>query len=154
MSAKVFQRFLSSGGPLSSLLHCGGGVQSSVPQLFHRYCAPIISEIVDVRDDAHYREELHSAKEAKRLVVLNFTAEWCMPCKLMAPALEAKSVERKDIRFLRLDLDSQPLASIIKSFQIASVPTFTFIKEGKVVDSFVGASAKMLDDYITEWGDK
>ena len=76
---------------------------------------------------------------AKRgLVLVDFSAEWCMPCLIMAPILEdmAKKFKGK-IRFAKIDIDDN--RGISEKFKIFSIPNFILFKDGIVLDSFVGS---------------
>ncbi len=85
-------------------------------------------------------------------VVVDFSAEWCPPCKLLAPVLEqiAKEYEGKAI-VAHLDVDVAP--NLSRQYRVMSVPTVLFFKEGKLVNSSVGLVpkeklAETLDEII------
>lgn len=72
-------------------------------------------------------------------VVVNFSATWCMPCKMMSPMIDKVSTEFEDtVKVVKIDVDDSP--DTAKSFSIRGVPTFIFFKEGKEVDRWVGAN--------------
>ena len=76
----------------------------------------------------------------KGVVLVDFYAEWCGPCKVTAPILEELSGEMKDVKFVKVDVDQNPdLASL---YSIFSIPTFLVFKDGKPVNQFVGAIGK------------
>lgn len=72
-----------------------------------------------------------------RLVILDFYAQWCGPCKALAPILEeiSKKYDGK-IKIVKVNVDEEE--SLAVKFRIASIPTVVFIKGGEVVTSFVG----------------
>jgi thioredoxin 1/putative thioredoxin len=79
-------------------------------------------------------------------VLLEFSAEWCEPCKAIAPEVEAFAREQAGkIKVLKLDIDKSPI--IAKQLRIQSVPTFMVIAEGRVRGAVVGAirRQKMLE---------
>ncbi len=75
------------------------------------------------------------------LVLLDFFAEWCMPCVMMAPVLEDLSEKFKGkIKIGKVNFeDNQKLA---QKFNVSAFPTFVLLKDGKEVDRFVGAMSE------------
>lgn len=75
--------------------------------------------------------------QSDKLVVVDFYADWCMPCRYLSPVLEKLSKEYKDIEFYKLNVDeNQELAF---EYGISSIPTVLFFKNGEIVGGFVGA---------------
>ena len=78
--------------------------------------------------------------QAKEKVLVDFYADWCMPCKMLSPILEELSEEIDDVKIVKVNTDkNQELAS---SFGIMSIPTLLFVKDGKVIDTLVGMRPK------------
>jgi len=74
-------------------------------------------------------------------VLLEFTAEWCQPCKAIAPEVEAFAREQAGkVKVVKLDIDKTPI--IAQQLRIQSVPTFMVFAEGRPVDAVVGAIRK------------
>lgn len=80
--------------------------------------------------------------QSKGVVFVDFFAEWCGPCKVTSPIIEALSEDPafKDITFYELDVDQSPEVS--GNYNIFSIPTFIIFKDGKPVSQFVGARDK------------
>jgi len=74
-------------------------------------------------------------------VVVDFYADWCMPCKMVAPVIEelAKEYAGKVV-FAKLNTDEN--IDIAQRFGISSIPTIIFFKDGKPVDQIIGALPK------------
>lgn len=89
-----------------------------------------------------YDEEIKSGT-----VLVDFYADWCGPCKMLAPNLEAFAKERPDVKILKVNVDEE--GELAGSFQVFSIPTLFLYKNGEVVDKKVGfLTAEMLKDFV------
>lgn len=70
------------------------------------------------------------------VVVVDFFATWCGPCKMLGQVLEQLDEEREDVKIVKVDIDENP--SLRKEWEISTVPSVFFIKDGEVKDSAVG----------------
>ena len=96
--------------------------------------------------DANFDQEVLKSSEP---VVVDFFAEWCGPCKAMAPALEAVAAELKGkVKVAKLDVDQNP--AVTQKYAIQAMPTMMIFKDGKKVAERVGAltQKKQLQDWI------
>lgn len=92
---------------------------------------------ITLTDDNFRREVLESAQP----VLADFTADWCGPCHILAPIIEQVAEEfAGKIKIGKLDVDRN--TRVTAQFNIRSLPTVLFFKNGKVVDQIVGAVAK------------
>ena len=80
------------------------------------------------------------------IIVLDFTATWCGPCKRIYPLLEKLSNEYPNVAFYKIDIDK--LSDIASYFQIQSVPSFKFLYNNNIVADFAGADAQKLTQTI------
>jgi thioredoxin 1 len=73
-------------------------------------------------------------------VVVDFTAAWCPPCRVMKPVLEQLAAERPDLRFAELDVDAHQ--EVAARYRVLSMPTFMVFRHGEPVLTLVGARPK------------
>ncbi len=79
--------------------------------------------------------------QSDKPVLVDFWAEWCGPCKMVAPVLEEIAGENADkLTVVKLNIDENPGAA--RDYQIMSIPTMAVFQGGKIVKSIVGAKAK------------
>ena len=79
---------------------------------------------------------VHEVLRAGELTIVDFSAKWCGPCKMLAPILEKISSENRNVKIVKVDVDDSPKTSRI--YSIKSIPMLIFFKNGKVVDEIVG----------------
>jgi thioredoxin 1 len=80
------------------------------------------------------------------VVLVDFYADWCGPCKAVAPIIEDLSKDMKDAKFVKVNVDeNQDLAA---DYSVFSIPTFLIFKNGEVKNQFVGVHTK--EDFKVE----
>ncbi|CAK9323809.1 unnamed protein product [Citrullus colocynthis] len=107
-----------------------------------------MGKVISCHTVGSWKQHLLKAKHYNKLVVVNFTATWCGPCRAMAPILEELSKKMNNVIFLKVDIDE--LMSIAKEFGVSSIPSFQFLKNGKLVDKFVGANKNLLLNTVSK----
>lgn len=88
----------------------------------------------------HFNEEgFNKAVESGALMMVDFWATWCGPCKMVAPVIEqiAGTYESKGVVVGKVDVDEAP--QLAQRFGVMNIPTVVFIKDGQEVDRKVGA---------------
>ena len=97
--------------------------------------------------DASFDAEVLESTEP---VLVDFHAQWCGPCKAMAPALEQVAAEMKGkVKIVKVDVDENP--KVTGTYSIRAMPTLILFKGGKVAAQHTGAivQKKKLEDWIT-----
>ncbi|KAM3306268.1 thioredoxin H-type [Capsicum chacoense] len=95
-----------------------------------------------------WNEQLQKGIETKKLIVVDFTASWCGPCRFIAPFLAELAKKLPNVTFLKVDVDE--LKSVATDWAVEAMPTFMFLKEGNIVDKVVGAKKDELQQTIAK----
>lgn len=84
--------------------------------------------------------EFAGALKNHSMLVVDAYADWCGPCRAVAPVIKELAGEYAQVSFAKVDVDSNP--NIARTFGIQSIPTLLFFKNGQLVDRVVGALPK------------
>lgn len=85
--------------------------------------------------------------QAGQTVLVDFYADWCGPCKMMAPAVEELASETPDVKVCKINIDEE--MAVAQRYGVMSIPTFIAFKNGEVAGKQVGAIPKsMLQELI------
>ena len=74
------------------------------------------------------------------VVVIDFWAEWCGPCRMVGPVVDKIAEEHPEFKVGKIDVDSQP--ELAGQFSVMSIPTLLVFKEGKMANKTVGVASK------------
>ncbi len=86
------------------------------------------------------KNNFEEVKADSRPVLLDFYADWCGPCRMLSPVLEAIADERDDIVVGKVNVDESP--ELASEFGVISIPTLAVLRGGEVVGRSVGAKPK------------
>lgn len=78
--------------------------------------------------------------KSEKTVLLDFWASWCAPCRMVSPIVDEIALEHPEYKVGKVNVDEQP--ELAASFSVMSIPSLFVLKDGKVVNSSVGAKPK------------
>ncbi len=91
--------------------------------------------VTEIRDSETFKQIVSTPN---RLIVIDFGASWCGPCKRIAPMFHQLSDTMTNVTFCKVDIDD--FEELAQKFGVKSVPTFVFIKDNKMVTTVQGAN--------------
>ena len=86
------------------------------------------------------KDNFASLKNSSKPVLLDFYADWCGPCRMVAPIIEEIASEREDIIVGKINVDENP--DLAGAFKVYSIPTLVVMKDGRVINQASGARPK------------
>ncbi len=93
-------------------------------------------DILKVTSENFEQEVLKSEK----VVLVDFYADWCGPCKMLSPVMEEIAKENEDIKVVKINIDNQ--RDLALDYDVMSIPTVVAIKNGQEIDRLVGFADK------------
>ena len=85
----------------------------------------------------NYEEEVINSKKP---VLIDFWADWCMPCRMLGPVVDEISQETSDVKVCKINIDEE--MELAQNFQVMSIPTLVYVKDGKEQKRVVGVRPK------------
>lgn len=93
-------------------------------------------------DSTNFKSEMSSG-----LVLVDFYADWCGPCKMIGPVLEQVASERSDVKIVKLNVDMSP--DVAQQYGVMSIPTLILFKDGESKAKTMGFQPKpVLEQWI------
>ncbi|GFU57215.1 thioredoxin [Trichonephila clavipes] len=99
-----------------------------------------------VTSEDDFKAQLNAAGD--KLVVVDFHATWCGPCKMIAPFFQELSEQNTDVVFLKVDVDE--VEDVAGQYNVSSIPKFVFIKNKSQVMEMLGADQAKLKSLVLE----
>ena len=105
-----------------------------------------MSNVIEIRDEESINSDVLNSEKP---VLVDFWAEWCGPCKQLAPTVEAVAAEKSEtLKVCKMDVDSN--REVAAKYGIRSIPSLIIFKNGEPAGVEVGALTKQqLEDFIS-----
>jgi putative thioredoxin len=104
--------------------------------------------LIEVNDNNFREKVLEKSKDIP--VIVDFWADWCMPCLMLSPILDSLS-EEYDGKFILAKANVDDVQITAEKYNVRGIPAVKMFKEGKIIDEFTGA---IPEESIREWIDK
>ena len=102
---------------------------------------------INKTSDSTFKDDISSQSN---LVLVDFWAEWCGPCKQISPILEEIANEKDNLNILKLNIDENPATP--QKYNVRGIPTLMLFKDGKLIDTKIGSLPKSsLEDWINSY---
>ena len=89
------------------------------------------------------------AASYKSLVVVDCKASWCAPCKAIHPHIVALSGQLPSVTFMEIDVEDPDHQDTVEKFGVTAMPTFIYIRNGKILQKTTGANLELIKATIT-----
>lgn len=135
------------------VLQRGRTVQTSFFNFDHSNgfaCTKPAAGVVDVHSVDAWRSYFEANKQNNKLLVIEFTATWCGPCRYMEQTMKDFAAKYTDVVFIRIDVDE--LQHVAQQFNVTTMPAFSLLKKGKIVDEVAGVKKSELENKIEKHG--
>jgi len=107
-----------------------------------------MTKVVHVKSTDHWNEIVTTHESNGSVLVCKFSANWCSPCKALAPKIDSLSLTYDENKVLFLSIDIEENEEIAEKFNITSMPTTLIIRNCKIIKTVVGADLVAIEGGI------
>ncbi|XP_020589274.1 thioredoxin H2-2 [Phalaenopsis equestris] len=107
------------------------------------------SAVVAVHSKESWNEHWTAHKNSNKLLVIDFSATWCGPCRFIEPNFKALASRFNEASFVKIDVDE--LSEVSQQWRVQAMPTFVLVKGGKEVARVVGAKKEELQSKVEQF---
>ncbi|MFS8011240.1 putative monodehydroascorbate reductase (NADH) [Helianthus anomalus] len=104
------------------------------------------SRVIEFHSSNRWQLHYNESKQSPKLMVVDFSASWCGPCKMLEPFIRSLSSKYPEIDFIKIDVDE--LQDVAQQFGVQAMPTLVLLKQGKEVERVIGAKKDELEKKI------
>ncbi|XP_073108235.1 thioredoxin H2-1-like [Elaeis guineensis] len=107
-----------------------------------------VSHVLAIHSKDAWSDQWQSHKDSSKLMVIDFSASWCGPCRFIEPVFKSMAAKYTDVVFLKIDVDE--LSEVAQQWRVQAMPTFVLVKGGDEVGRVVGADQNELNKKIEQ----
>ena len=93
----------------------------------------------------------YSLSNPSKLLVIDFKASWCAPCKAIKPFIDYLKENYPNVDFYEIDIEDESKETIVNNFDIVKLPTFLYYKNGKVCETLIGTNKSKIEELVNEF---
>lgn len=106
-----------------------------------------LGQIFNIQDAKDFESKVIKSKDP---VIVDFYADWCGPCRLLAPKLETRIGQEKNVHLAKVNVDN--LDELAAQHQVSTIPHVVAYKDGKQVDKFIGNKDNdIIDEFVKKF---
>lgn len=94
---------------------------------------------------------IYSMSNPSKLLVIDFKASWCAPCKAIKPFIDYLKENYPNVDFYEIDIEDESKETIVNNFDIVKLPTFIYYKNGKVCETLIGTNKSKIEELVNEF---
>ena len=94
---------------------------------------------------------IFSIPNPSKLLVIDFKASWCAPCKAIKPFIDYLKENYPNVDFYEIDIEDETKETIVNNFDIVKLPTFLYYKNGKVCETLIGTNKSKIEELVNEF---
>ena len=94
---------------------------------------------------------LFSKANPNQLIIIDFKAQWCAPCKTIKPYFDYLTLNYPSVNFIEIDIEDESTINITENFDIPKLPTFIYIKNGSICHTFTGINKEHIENAINDY---
>ncbi|CAM8881221.1 unnamed protein product [Rhodiola kirilowii] len=126
----------------STTAKCSQDIGAEFKTMRLDHCVSTHNQVIALHSPAQWKYQFKAAKDSNQLMVIDFTATWCGPCRFVEPYVKEFAAQFSDVIFVKIDVDQLPM--VAAEFGAQALPAFVLIKKGRVIDRVVGVKVDEL----------
>lgn len=107
--------------------------------------------IQEIKTMHQFKKIMSNSILDKKLIVIDFFADWCPPCKLIAPYIDELAISHTNIHFFKINTGTSELKEICMACEIKNIPTFCYFRNNQYIDKVIGIDKNEIMENIEKY---